>query len=73
MNQPRILCISIKVSGSKRDLNGEEVCEGHGFSEEKCLAIGCCHWNDKVSDTDISCWSSVGQEPCFEAGTDLSK
>merc|ERR1712008_170026 len=53
--------------------NGEEVCEGHGFSEGKCLAIGCCHWNDKVLGTDNNCWSSVGQESCFEEETNWGK
>ena len=38
--------------------NGEEVCEGHGFSFAECWAIPCCHWNDG------ECWSSVGQDQC---------
>ena len=38
--------------------NGEEVCEGHGFSFAECWAIPCCHWDDG------ECWSSVGQDQC---------
>merc|ERR1711935_1218117 len=60
-------------NGAKNGQNGEEVCEGHGFSEGKCVAIGCCHWNDEVSGTDNNCWSSVGQESCLEEGTNWGK
>lgn len=41
------------------ELNGEEACEGHGYTEEQCLQVGndCCHWN-------VICWSSIGQDTC---------
>merc|ERR1711936_634721 len=39
-------------------VNGEEACEGHGFTKEVCKSTGCCEWNDG------QCWSAVGQNPC---------
>ena len=48
---------------ARNELNAEEICEGHGFSQTQCEAIGCCHWNNN------DCLSHVGQELCFEAGT----
>ena len=39
--------------------NGEEVCEGHGFSPAECVAISCCEWDDG------DCWSAVGQDQCL--------
>merc|ERR1712183_476104 len=38
--------------------NGEEVCEGHGFTETECMAIGCCQWDD-------ACHSNVGRGECM--------
>ena len=38
--------------------NGEEACEGHGFNEDQCLDVDCCHW------ADASCWSSIGTDLC---------
>jgi len=40
------------------DLNGEEACEGKGYTPVECQDIGCCHWNDG------ECWSSVGTDSC---------
>ena len=42
--------------------NGEEVCEGHRYSRAECEAINCCQWDDG------ECWSSVGKDPCDNAG-----
>ncbi len=39
-------------------MNGEKVCEGHGYDESKCLALGCCEFGDG------QCWSSVGPGLC---------
>jgi hypothetical protein len=39
-------------------LNGEDACEGKGFKEGQCLAVGCCWWNDG------ECWSAVGKDEC---------
>ena len=41
---------------------GEEVGEGHGYSQAQCEAIDCCEWDDD------ECWSSVGKNPC-DSGT----
>jgi hypothetical protein len=41
--------------------NGEEQCEGHGYSSEQCSAVGCCHWDG------AGCWSAVGDGPCTDA------
>ncbi|CAK0866779.1 unnamed protein product [Prorocentrum cordatum] len=38
--------------------DGEQVCEGHGFSEGQCLRKGCCHYDNNF------CWSSVGNGSC---------
>jgi len=42
----------------KKKLNGEKACEGHGYNQKKCEAIGCCHWDNE------ECWSSVGKKKC---------
>ena len=33
--------------------SGEDACEGHGFTPERCAAVGCCEFNDG------QCWSGV--------------
>jgi len=38
--------------------NGEDACEGRGFNQQQCLAVGCCQW-----DNDM-CWSNVGTKDC---------
>lgn len=38
--------------------NGEQVCEGHGYSAHECWSISCCQWDDG------ECWSSVGTSSC---------
>lgn len=38
------------VGGAGGD-DGEAVCEGHGFTETECGAVGCCWWDG------IECWS----------------
>lgn len=40
--------------------SGEDVCEGHGHSEQECYAIGndCCHYHNG------KCWSAIGQDIC---------
>ena len=38
--------------------NGEEVCEGHGYTQITCESISCCQWDNG------QCWSAVGQDPC---------
>lgn len=38
--------------------NGEEACEGHGFSSDECSQVGCCEWDNG------QCWSSVGTRVC---------
>ena len=43
----------------KYGLNGEQVCEGHGYNYADCNNIGCCHYDDNA------CWSSVGQNECI--------
>ena len=43
----------------KYGLNGEQVCEGHGYNYADCNNIGCCHYSGN------DCWSSVGQNECF--------
>ena len=44
--------------GSNRRGNGEEVCEGHGYSQGECESIGCCQWEES------ECWSAVGRGLC---------
>ena len=43
--------------------DGEEACQGHGYTQTECEAIGCCQWDDD-DDGDISCWSAVGTSSC---------
>ena len=44
-------------------INGETICQGHGYSQTQCEAISCCHfWNG-------TCWYSVGQNQCDFATT----
>jgi hypothetical protein len=56
---PQILfisMISIIISGAKNGQNGEKICQVQGISEEDCLAIGCCQWNEtgySLSDQHI--------------------
>lgn len=44
------------------DINGEEACENHGYSQSTCLSIGinndCCQWDEG------ECWSAIGQNVC---------
>lgn len=42
----------------KSEQNGEEVCENHGYNENDCNNVGCCHFDDG------ECWSSVGTNMC---------
>ena len=55
-------------------LNGEEACQGHGYDEQQCLSVGCCHWNpygdaaDGPTGDGLPCWSSVGQNECVTQG-----
>ena len=44
------------------DLSGEDACEGHGYTEEQCAYVGCCHFEGGYY------WSSVGDGPCAGAG-----
>ena len=48
-----------RLGGPRHQGNGEEVCEGHGFSPAECVAISCCEWDDG------DCWSAVGQDQCL--------
>ena len=48
--------------------NGEDTCEGHGFSPEQCESIGCCHYNWDYN----YCFSSVGRDICAYGDTDGS-
>ena len=48
------------------ELNGEEACEGYGYGQAECLAVGngsCCEWDDRVNDVN-ECWSDIGQNTC---------
>jgi len=38
---------------------GEAACEMHGYTEDQCHAVGCCHFGD-----DGECWSDVGTSEC---------
>ena len=57
--------------------NAEAVCEGHGYSESECLALGnsCCQWDPNTNPADLgwpaapgtstgACWSAIGDSPC---------
>ena len=59
------------------DSTGEAVCQGHGYSESECLALGnsCCAWNPTTNPADHgwpaapgtstgACWSDIGDWPC---------
>ena len=48
-------------------VNGEEACEGHGFTKEVCQSTGCCEWDDG------QCWSAVGRNPCKGEGEEQLK
>ena len=39
-------------------VNGEEVCEGHGYPQITCESLSCCQWDNG------QCWSAVGQDAC---------
>ena len=43
--------------------NGEEACEGKGYDQTQCSAVGCCQW-------DGGCFSAVDDGPC---GNDSKK
>ena len=60
-----IIIIIIAISGHQG--NGEEVCEGHGFSPAECVAISCCEWDDG------DCWSGVGKDQCSGSNGRLKK
>lgn len=49
---------------------GEDCCEGHGYSENDCNSVGCCHFDQETQQ----CWSSVGLQQCsgFEEEGDLA-
>ena len=62
--------MSVEISGdgdddddATYDDDGEAACEGHGYTQTECEAIGCCQWDDD-DDGDISCWSAVGTSSC---------
>jgi hypothetical protein len=42
-------------------VSGEVACEGHGYTDAQCGAVGCCHY------TDAKCWSSVEKGACTAA------
>eukprot|EP00746_Dinoflagellata_sp_MGD_P004357 gnl/MRDRNA2_/MRDRNA2_108389_c0_seq1.p1 gnl/MRDRNA2_/MRDRNA2_108389_c0~~gnl/MRDRNA2_/MRDRNA2_108389_c0_seq1.p1 ORF type:complete len:497 (-),score=160.08 gnl/MRDRNA2_/MRDRNA2_108389_c0_seq1:14-1504(-) len=43
----------------KPSYTGEQVCEGHSYTQEECVAMKlCCTW------TENTCWSAIGQEIC---------
>ncbi|GMH77917.1 hypothetical protein TL16_g07583 [Triparma laevis f. inornata] len=44
--------------------DGQAACEGHGFDEAGCEAVGCCVW-DTLSST---CGSNVGSNACPTTG-----
>jgi len=59
------------------DSTGEAVCQGHGYSESECLALGdsCCQWDPDTNPADLgwpsapgtstgACWSAIGDSPC---------
>ena len=46
-------------------MNGEEVCEDHGFDKTQCESIACCHWDDG------DCWSAVGNKKCDMNGEEV--
>ena len=37
---------------------GELACEGLGFTQDECMAVGCCGWDNN------RCWSVVGTDEC---------
>ncbi len=41
-------------------LNGEEVCENHGYNQTECTSITCCQWGLN------QCWSSIGRNECID-------
>jgi hypothetical protein len=53
-------------AGVPESVNGEEACEGHGFTEAECLAVGnkCCHWNPETGPGG-QCWSDIGKSVCY--------
>jgi len=56
-------CQPVSSSDSERQghgPNGEEVCEGQGWSMRSCLSLGCCYFDDTTS----ICFSAVGEKPC---------
>mmetsp|Transcript_6991 Transcript_6991/g.16807 ORF Transcript_6991/g.16807 Transcript_6991/m.16807 type:complete len:329 (-) Transcript_6991:58-1044(-) len=56
--------VTCSIARGEECPTGEAVCEGHDFTEDECLAVGCCHWNTEVLGEDNNCWSSVGTEAC---------
>jgi len=62
--------------------SGETVCQGHGYSESECWALGngCCQWDPTTNPADLgwpaapgtstgACWSNVGDSPCHGYGS----
>jgi hypothetical protein len=41
---------------------GESCCEGQGYDEDACVAVGCCNF-------DGGCWSAVGGRQCATQGS----
>jgi len=41
-------------SNDSSEMDGEIICEKPGFDQDQCLAVGCCHWNDKVLSLPFS-------------------
>ena len=45
--------------------NGEEACEGHGYTKDQCQRIGCCQFAECPSrDGTGECHSNVGSDQC---------
>eukprot|EP00928_Gymnodinium_smaydae_P043542 TRINITY_DN2914_c0_g2_i3.p1 TRINITY_DN2914_c0_g2~~TRINITY_DN2914_c0_g2_i3.p1 ORF type:complete len:2033 (+),score=334.18 TRINITY_DN2914_c0_g2_i3:329-6427(+) len=57
-------CTPCEVAEAKekaRRLDGISACEGHGFGEAACSAVGCCVWSGGT------CLSAVGSDLCSRA------
>eukprot|EP00929_Paragymnodinium_shiwhaense_P111841 TRINITY_DN80129_c0_g1_i1.p1 TRINITY_DN80129_c0_g1~~TRINITY_DN80129_c0_g1_i1.p1 ORF type:complete len:414 (+),score=80.70 TRINITY_DN80129_c0_g1_i1:88-1329(+) len=42
---------------------GKEACQGQGFSQVECAAIGCCRW----TTSEDQCMSAVGKKSCVHS------
>ena len=54
-----------RVGIPEQPQNGEQMCENHGYDEQTCNSIGCCHFDAY----DQGCWSDVGTGPCVDTAS----